>query len=356
MLKWIQLHFIPSEANDHQPHFLRLRISLGLFTIIVLLEATYLLGTTYILPKSANFAAIFSAVLVDQTNSERNADSLGTLIPNSKLEVAARLKAEDMASKGYFAHNSPDGKTPWYWFEKAGYDYAAAGENLAVNFTDSKDVTEAWMRSPSHRANILNGNYTEIGIATARGTYKGKDAIFVVQEFGRQSVIARQVGNASSTINSLAQMITGISNPITAKVILTTNASPTKPMITPTPVVPTVKQVVTAQNPRTEQKMPTTTTVAGAETQKLSVPDNLFTETQTPIVIEPTILEKVIASPHYVTTMIYVSIFVMLVIVLGLAISIKIRIQYPPLIINGILVLVVITSIIMLNTLFRGVI
>ena len=61
------------------------------------------------------------------------------------------MKAQDMATLGYFAHVSPDGKTPWYWIEKVGYDYQYAGENLAINFSDSKDVTNAWMASPLHK-------------------------------------------------------------------------------------------------------------------------------------------------------------------------------------------------------------
>ena len=62
--------------------------------------------------------------------------------------------------------------------------FAKAGENLAVNFYESHDVVDAWMRSPSHRENILNKDFTEIGIGTARGVYQNKEAIFVVQMFG----------------------------------------------------------------------------------------------------------------------------------------------------------------------------
>ncbi len=94
------------------------------------------------------------------------------------------MKADDMATKGYFAHTSPEGLTPWYWFAQVGYNYTYAGENLAINFNESKDVDTAWLASPTHRANILNSHYTEIGIATAQGMYKGVQATFVVQMFG----------------------------------------------------------------------------------------------------------------------------------------------------------------------------
>ena len=89
-----------------------------------------------------------------------------------------------MAAKGYFAHTSPDGHDPWYWFTREGYAYTYAGENLAVDFTDSAIVEEAWMNSPEHRANLLNGNYTEVGIAIAEGTFEGHPTTFVAEEFG----------------------------------------------------------------------------------------------------------------------------------------------------------------------------
>lgn len=132
-------------------------------------------------------AAVISAVLVELANDDREAQALHELTVNPKLVAAAQAKADDMAAKGYFAHETPDGYNSWHWFKQVGYRYLYAGENLAVNFNESSDVEKAWMASPTHRDNILNGNYTEIGIATAKGTYKGRDAIFAVQMFGTPS-------------------------------------------------------------------------------------------------------------------------------------------------------------------------
>lgn len=128
-------------------------------------------------------SAVLSGVLVEQTNEVREDKNLIKLKTDSLLQEAAQLKANDMAEKGYFAHVTPDGKQPWYWLSAVSYPYIRAGENLAVNFVDSSQVTSAWMDSPTHRENILNGNYTHIGIATAQGKHKGKDAIYVVQFF-----------------------------------------------------------------------------------------------------------------------------------------------------------------------------
>ena len=145
---------------------------------------------------SPYIAAVISAVLVELANTDREAQQLNSLRINPKLVAAAQAKADDMAQKGYFAHQTPDGYDSWHWFEIAGYDYAYAGENLAVDFSESNDVEIAWMNSPTHRRNILNENYTEIGIATAKGMYKGHETTFAVQMFGRPSAkeVARAIG------------------------------------------------------------------------------------------------------------------------------------------------------------------
>lgn len=128
-------------------------------------------------------ATVLVGTLNTLTNSERESQNLSVLTGNPLLDKSAQLKANDMAEKGYFAHNGPDGRKPWYWFEQVGYKYSYAGENLAVDFNESEDVVSAWMNSPTHRANIVKGVYTEVGTAIATGTYKGKEAVFVVQHY-----------------------------------------------------------------------------------------------------------------------------------------------------------------------------
>ena len=129
-------------------------------------------------------STILPAVVVDLTNTQRQAVQAESLVRNPSLDRAAQLKAEHMAQYQYFAHYSPDGVTPWHWFSEAGYTFAHAGENLAVHFTDSRALVQAWIDSPTHRANIENKNFTEIGIGVARGRFSGYDTTFVVQMFG----------------------------------------------------------------------------------------------------------------------------------------------------------------------------
>ncbi len=131
-----------------------------------------------------SFSAIYASVLATLANDGRQVEQTPELTISDLLTEAAQMKANDMVAKNYFAHNSPEGLTSWYWFDLVGYDYQYAGENLAVNFTESADVNQAWMNSPLHRANILNKKFTEIGIGTATGTYDGRPAIYVVQMFG----------------------------------------------------------------------------------------------------------------------------------------------------------------------------
>lgn len=133
----------------------------------------------------SNLAAILPSILVMETNKERQAQDLSELAENELLKEAAQLKANEMAAKGFFSHVGPDGKQPWAYLDQVGYKYDAAGENLAVNFVQSKEVHNAWMNSPTHKANIIQPKFTEIGIATAEGVYKGQEAVFVVQFFAK---------------------------------------------------------------------------------------------------------------------------------------------------------------------------
>lgn len=190
MKRQVRNYFIPTEENDYAPHALQ-KIS-GMVMLVLILISFSVANLHSLLWISSDWlvGTVLPAVVVELTNKERSGESLQSLTRNATLDEAARLKAEDMARRGYFAHNSPDGLTPWHWFDQAGYSFIHAGENLAVHFTDSENLVDAWMGSPGHRANILGGNYTEIGVGTAKGTYEGYDTVFVVQLFGAPAVEA----------------------------------------------------------------------------------------------------------------------------------------------------------------------
>ncbi|MFH1648124.1 MAG: CAP domain-containing protein, partial [Patescibacteria group bacterium] len=110
---------------------------------------------------------------------------LSPLRLNSTLSEAAKQKAYDMFENDYWAHISPDGVEPWDFILGQGYDYIYAGENLAKNFSTSKQVVEGWYNSPTHKSNLLGANYDEIGLAVVNGTLNGYETTLVVQMFGR---------------------------------------------------------------------------------------------------------------------------------------------------------------------------
>ncbi len=102
--------------------------------------------------------------IVDETNVQRAGNGEGALGTNAPLNQAAQAKANDMAARDYWSHNTPDGQTPWTFMTAAGYQYKTAGENLAYGFTTAAAMLDGWMNSPGHRANILNTTYTEMGV------------------------------------------------------------------------------------------------------------------------------------------------------------------------------------------------
>lgn len=186
MKEKIEKTFVPHGQDLQIPQLLQVggAITMMLIGVGVLLLVTLHSSFLDRVMDDQSYAAVIASVMVDQTNDERTKAGLPELELDPVLVASAQLKANDMAENSYFAHTSPSGVSPWFWFTQAGYKFNYAGENLAVNFKDSAAVTKAWMNSPTHRANIENANFSEIGIATAVGRYKGKRTTFVTQHFG----------------------------------------------------------------------------------------------------------------------------------------------------------------------------
>lgn len=147
--------------------------------------------------------------LVEMANSSRVSENLNTLTVNEKLSSAAQAKATDMFKNQYFAHIAPSGKTPWDFINAANYKYSYAGENLSIGFTNDAELHNAWLNSPTHRANIMGANYNEIGIAIASGMYQGSETTIVVQMFGKSvpDLTANLVQVESAQISPQNQVI-----------------------------------------------------------------------------------------------------------------------------------------------------
>lgn len=112
-------------------------------------------------------------------NSDRAKYGLPALKSNSQLTRLAENYAKDMIARGFFAHNNPEGQTPFDRMRAAGISYRTAGENLAIN-SSIAGAEAAFMNSSGHRANILNSGYTDVGIGVVQNS---RGQVYVVQEF-----------------------------------------------------------------------------------------------------------------------------------------------------------------------------
>jgi hypothetical protein len=356
-------YFIPRKGNNNRPHILRPRSIAFVVMVALVAESAFVFGAKYIIPQSKLFGIIEVNALVDETNQSRVTNGLPDLQVSPLLQAAAQEKANDEATKGYFAHTSPQGLTPWYWFQQVDYNFDYAGENLAVNFSDSGDVTTAWMNSPEHRANILSTDFTQIGIATAQGVYEGEPTTFVVEEFGTPAPAAAPTPFVNTA--SAATVPVVATAPVVKPSTKTVAKKPaTIPKATPAPVT-TVPVVVAMQSSSAPAMQQTFIAVQGAATQTVPVtqetpvPTTVLATTSAPSVgttaataplpAQSNIIQQLLSDPKALANDFYLFVMILFLIALTLNIFINIRVQYPKLIAGGLLVIVVAGLCIMLN-------
>jgi len=192
--------FAPHPHNNHKAKILRPRS-------IVILIGLFIMGrsivdiTVGLKPGVLGFASqIDPDKVIELTNSERLSAGVTLLKENSELDQAALAKATDMFENNYWAHVSPTGTEPWYFVTQFGYQYKHAGENLARDFSNPKDVVTAWMASPTHRQNLLDDRYRDIGVAVVDGYINGVETTIVVQLFGSTQDSVAKI--ASTTVSN----------------------------------------------------------------------------------------------------------------------------------------------------------
>jgi uncharacterized protein YkwD len=132
---------------------------------------------------AASSLAQFQARVVSLTNGQRRLHGCPALVANLTLTRVAQAHSADMAAHNYFSHYSRNGASPFVRIRAAGYRYAEAAENIAAGQNTPEVVVTAWMRSPHHRANILNCRLRQIGVGYAynpASTYR----TYWTQDFG----------------------------------------------------------------------------------------------------------------------------------------------------------------------------
>ncbi len=173
-------------------------------------------------PKVLGVNTDFSdARLLAATNQDRTDAQQAPLTLDSQLDAAAQAKANDMAAHNYWAHNAPDGKTPWTFIAASGYQYQAAGENLAYGFSSAGDTITGWMNSSEHRDNMLSASYQNVGFGIAQSpNYQGQGpATIVVAEYGQPvaaaATITFKIPNTAA--NTVAHKVRGANTELAAK-------------------------------------------------------------------------------------------------------------------------------------------
>ncbi len=322
--------FVPHEGNDYTPHFLR-EGSIVFLCILALVVFSFSASTKFYIKKTNMTGAVLPAVLVDLTNSDRASSGLSGLTRNSVLDEAARLKAEDMAQNQYFAHNSPNGLTPWHFMDKAGYSFAYAGENLAVDFTESNDVENAWLLSPKHRANIMDARFTEIGIATVDAVFEGKNTTFVVQMFGKPMVKNDSLAE-NKTKDLEAKKDTKTVEPV--KIAL----------------APEVKGESIAVETKVEKVIENKEFAMVKNVEAIEeIPVSVADASSTPVEQNSSFFERLIFRSPYITDMVYRVLILVVLISLILMVFIEIKKQKPKNIAYGIIVLFLIVGLSYIN-------
>lgn len=220
--------FIPHEGNNYHPHILHSKRAV-LYSLLMLLVKAIVVLFVVLVPTEA---FLLPDVLKNQqdeiitlTNEVREQKGLPKLTGINALDRSSTARATDMSENSYFSHKGPNGHTLSYFLKKSGYSYRVAGENLAMGFSDPQSVVNAWLKSPTHYANLVDSDYTQIGIGVEAGYFNGQPTVYVAQHFGdprkKAAVVippaaTSTVKASAATKNTTATLVRGekISEPV----------------------------------------------------------------------------------------------------------------------------------------------
>lgn len=192
------------QHHKHSQHYIKPYLPylpiIAIVGIGAVINSTWMNHTHGVLGASTD---ITSTQLLADTNVQRAKDKESPLQLNNLLTEAAQGKADDMVTRNYWSHNTPDGRTPWSFINAAGYQFASAGENLAFGFSSSESIMNGWMNSPEHRVNILDDVFTQVGFGIAKSPNfqgHGPETVIVAEYAEPASMVTNAVENGVSSL------------------------------------------------------------------------------------------------------------------------------------------------------------
>jgi len=356
--------FIPHTGNEHRPKILRTK-SLAIIAVTLALLKIAVTGYLFLIyPNPASMAELMNQRVLELTNQARIDNQVETLKIDPSLNQAALAKANDMLKQNYFAHIAPNGKKPWDWINRDDYAYLYVGENLGMNFSSAESVHNALMLSPSHKRNILNNNYQDIGIAILSGMLEGQQTNLLVELFAsKKSVgLAQATKPKTTTVVSPASQPT-IQPPVPSTLPPLVQATETLSVISP-PEQASSSKVLSSQTPNQEMTpspdltvAPTSTTMVSTNPpgNQLNHPANYSPNQEIDHHLPPNVsyfaaiknsslslADKFINLSNYI----FYGVLILMIIALLINIFVKISIQHKSIIIQTLVLIIIIISLI----------
>ncbi|MEA3463942.1 MAG: CAP domain-containing protein [Patescibacteria group bacterium] len=350
-------YFIPNEENEHKPKILRTKPLVIIIVGLVLIKAVVTGYLFFIYPNHARMTELISCQILELINKDRISDDLPILTINPALNSAALTKAQDMIDYDYFAHKSLNGKMPWDWINRGEYAYLFVGENLAMNFNSAQAAHSALMQSESHKKNILNSKYADIGLAVLSGELNGKNTNILVQLFGFRKAELAIVAQEEKISPTQIPFVTLPINP-------TVNEESAEEKIFEAADEQAAEQIAPAKTaedlPAQPEEKVEVMPIEKEQIEVAAVNRHIYTSPNSAIennkvtqVMTFTVQEdkKIISAVKLVKTSHYIFIVVLAFIALALLVNIFVRIsiQHKSVIVQGLLVIVFITSLIFIR-------
>ncbi|MFH0951071.1 MAG: CAP domain-containing protein [bacterium] len=184
--------FVPHAGNNYKPGALQSQrlVFYSLSSLLIkVMVGIFVLTFPMVAWLSPDILYGQSQKIIDLTNQLRVSVGVNQLSINSALTQSAYEKVQDMLMSQYFAHISPDGRSLSDWLKSVAYNYAVAGENLAMGFSQPEEVLAAWQKSPTHYANLIDPDFSEIGVGMVAGAYQKNETVFIAQHFADPSIV-----------------------------------------------------------------------------------------------------------------------------------------------------------------------